>query len=846
MAIWSGFALYVVGINVFLSTSLFEKVVDQDPDTLFVSYRRGWSIWPGRVHARDLTIRSGDSQVQLVLRIERCTFDVSLTQLLAKKFHITHVEGAGIVFQARRRIAAPAAIPELVESLPRIPGFERIPLPSPQPPDLLERWDDRHYHLWTIQLEDVVAENVRQIWVDGVRFDGDARVTGGFFLRPIRSVRIRDVHVDVRSGHVTALQRPVVDPIAGTVDVDVQAFDPRTSSAVDLVHRLSMKTDLHGRSPDLANLPASLTSPLVVGGPGEWRRLALRIVDGKLAAGAHVDVGLPAATLELAPHRLSAEVMLEANVAEDAEGPRLDFHVAARTITATRTTAGTTAILFGAPALEVIGDARALDLGAPLRDVHLNAHLPASEMPDVRVLDAYLPGDAFAFSFEGGRANARANIELWLADRRAKGDLGLEADDLDLRVAKLRIRGGTILDASFDAWRWAEQRASGIKAKVKVAAGSIATADAPDRKLLDVRGFAIALDSPELDLDDPLRAFRAKVELPDGAIVDRGLLKSYLPRGKDMRIAQAGAAFDARCEVEVENHRGTGTFAVHAARIGFTLDELSLVTAVRASARVHDWAWEHGDLALDDAQVEITNSDARRTGAAEPALVIRRIALHAKSERFAFSDPLAHVELVAAVEGGRMHDPIALNAFLPRGGDVVFDVGPADARFDAQLRATVDRHVARGQVAAHGRGVGVRGTKIGVRGDVDAKATIEAWQLDQHQLRVQSSQIAFDDVAVSFAGAPSPDVRAQRIELQAKADRLDIAHPSLRGVDYRLVVRDARMERTRPLAAPRYRSTTRASAFTRRISPAISRSLRPCVASMALAMAWTSRAPTSR
>ena len=37
MAIWSGVALYVVGINVLLSTSLFEKVVDQDPDTLFVS-----------------------------------------------------------------------------------------------------------------------------------------------------------------------------------------------------------------------------------------------------------------------------------------------------------------------------------------------------------------------------------------------------------------------------------------------------------------------------------------------------------------------------------------------------------------------------------------------------------------------------------------------------------------------------------------------------------------------------------------------------------------------------------------------------------------------------------------
>jgi len=44
VAVLSLYALYVAAINVFLSTSLFEKVLDGDPETLFISFERGWSV----------------------------------------------------------------------------------------------------------------------------------------------------------------------------------------------------------------------------------------------------------------------------------------------------------------------------------------------------------------------------------------------------------------------------------------------------------------------------------------------------------------------------------------------------------------------------------------------------------------------------------------------------------------------------------------------------------------------------------------------------------------------------------------------------------------------------------
>jgi len=67
VAVLSLYVLYVIGINAFLSTSMFGGVVNQDAAMLDVHYRKGWSIFPGRIHARDLSIRGSDSNVEWVL-----------------------------------------------------------------------------------------------------------------------------------------------------------------------------------------------------------------------------------------------------------------------------------------------------------------------------------------------------------------------------------------------------------------------------------------------------------------------------------------------------------------------------------------------------------------------------------------------------------------------------------------------------------------------------------------------------------------------------------------------------------------------------------------------------------
>jgi hypothetical protein len=801
VAILSLYALYVAAMNVFLSTSLFEKVLDQDADTLFISYERGWSLWPGRIQARHLTIRSSDSHVQWVLRIERCVFDISFFDLAArKKFHLTRVDGSGVTFEARQRVASPEATPEYVDALPPIPGFDRVPLLGSAPPNLLEKWDDRYYHLWSVELENVTANEVREVWIDTVRFEGMAHVTGGFFLKPIRNAYVSQSHVDVAGGRVTVQHRLLVEPVTGALDFRLAAFDPRTVTGPQLLQRITTSTDLRGHVSDLASIPATLTGPIKLTGPADVHRLRVRIVDGRVVEDTHVDIALPGIAVEVARHRLAGDLVLRADVAQEGGSPQLTYHLDAKALTASRVIPDDQALLFRAPLVEVSGAARALDLASPLGDLHVVAALPAGEMPDVRSLARYVPPDA-SFGFMAGKGRVHGRIEAWLADRRVKGDAALEADDLDLRVAKTRILGGTRLDAAFDAWRWELEVLEGVHAKVHVAQGSIATEAEPAKHLVDVKGFDIGIDAAEVDLDDPMSDFEAKVDMPEAEIVDRGLLRNYMPRGKDMKVANGHAQFDAHCAIDVKAHLAAGRFDLHAHHLGLTLDDLDLFTDLEAHARVHDWSWEHGDLALDEAKVELTKLSSTKHGAAGPAATIAHLVVEAKTDRFAFSDPFQHIEIGGSLRGGVLTDPIALDAFLAKASKVHFDVAQSDARFEVDLHAKIEGRVAHGTIAARGHGIGIRGTKLRVLGDLDASADVTEWRIDESKLRVARSRIVLDNVVSSFGAQRGPDLRAHHVELTARIDRLDFAHPSLRGVDYHFVVDDARMDDAQSLNA---------------------------------------------
>ncbi len=97
--------------------------------------------------------------------------------------------------------------------------------------------------------------------------------------------------------------------------------------------------------------------------------------------------------------------------------------------------------------------------------------------------------------------------------------------------------------------------------------------------------------------------------------------------------------------------------------------------------------------------------------------------------------------------------------------------------------------MAAGKLAVTARGMGIAGQKVIVAGDVRIDAAVERWDFERQTLGVEAAEVTVDHVHGALDRTmKTADFTADRIALSVNAASFDLAHPSLRGVDYRLRV----------------------------------------------------------
>ena len=791
--------LYLVGINVFLSTPLFAKVIDADPDTIDIHYRRGWSVVPGHIHAKDLSIRGRDRHVEWILRLDEADFDMSFAALAKARFDVSRVHGTGISFRVRRRLDAPPTTPEQVADLPPIEGFAAYSV-RPRTAPSADLWSDLDYHLWTAHLEELVADDVREVWIDRVRFEGSARIAGRFYFKPLRAVDVGPVHIEVRQGSVREGASILVDGLGGSrADVTVAQFDPRTADAADLLHHVSVALDAHGVCPETANFPVAPPRGIELEGPVEVSRLVLEVKKGVVTGEGFLDAKAPRAVVTTGEHRLTGALALTGNVTRNEGRDGLEFRVDMTGLAVARAkgTHAADGVFLRAERAVVSGDSHALDLARPLDDLHIVVELPEGVLAHAHDLSAYIPKKT-PLVLLGGSGRAEGRLEVWFADKRATGRGSLHAEDLDLRLAKMRVRGATSARASFAAWSWETHRLQDARLAADISHGSLAAERTPNTPFVRVNGLHVDARGMDADLDDPLRDLEVGITIPEGRVTDRKLLQAYLPKGSAMDVAFG--RFSAAFHLVLADHLAKGTLAVQSKRLRLTYADLELAADVRAHARVHAWAWERGDLSLDDAAVDVRDisvSRRDRAGSGEPAVSVGRISLHAKSSRFAFADPLARVELDASILDGKVNDSSAINAFLP--AESTFAIVADGGKLSVEIHAGITRHVARGTIAVSTENVGIAGKSIRLQGDTEVTAEVSDWDFDNDTMTVLDGRAIVTRASGSLHPRGAWEFGADRIELSGRAQSLDLVRPRLFGIDGRLVVTNAVLPDARSL-----------------------------------------------
>ena len=412
-------AIYLVGINMLVRTHLLRSALSADPEEMLVDYASAYSWIPGRVHVEGLKIRGSDWNIQWVLGIDKCDFNFSPLDFAHRRFHASRVRAEGLTFRVRLRVDS--ATPEHLAALPAVPGFADFPnrKPGPQPPPPT----DAQYRLWSIQLDDADARDVREIWTDTIRYSGKLRVRGRWIFRPMRWLDVGPAVVDAEVLDISYGPSALARGLKGSIDATVHPFDLRGHPGLQILEQVSTSLKLRGllRAGETLQVLAPVSGLAFVRGDGPLDA-SIRVDHGVLASGTRV-------SFESAESRTtSADLVVEGPVhalfevvAQASPKPvgRLDVRGDGIRLSDQRGAKGT----LRSAAASVASTDLALDHA--FEDATFAADFHDAETPS---LGLWAPSSGV----QSGPASASGHFAGGLREKRAHGSLDFAVEDLAL------------------------------------------------------------------------------------------------------------------------------------------------------------------------------------------------------------------------------------------------------------------------------------------------------------------------------------------------------------------------------------------------------------------------------
>ncbi|HEX7666362.1 MAG TPA: hypothetical protein VF407_17670, partial [Polyangiaceae bacterium] len=226
---------FLVASNVMLRTRIFRDIMAFDPESMTLEYESAYSWFPGRIHVDGLSIRGSDSHVQWLITVEHADTFMNPFSFARQRFSASHATAEGVTFHMRTRKATGDLTPEMLASIPKIPGFAEAPIIVPVPPAPT----DADYKLWSVDLESIEAKDVTDVWVDTFRFRGHMNVEGRWLFRPLRELDLGPATVKIHDLVATNYGAPLVTDISGTVDVRIFPYDVRGPQGLDVLNQIS-------------------------------------------------------------------------------------------------------------------------------------------------------------------------------------------------------------------------------------------------------------------------------------------------------------------------------------------------------------------------------------------------------------------------------------------------------------------------------------------------------------------------------------------------------------------------------------------------------------------------------
>lgn len=558
--------VYLIAANALVKSELIKQAVSGS-EGFQLEYAKAYTLWPGHAHVEQVSLRFEDYNVQFEVALARAEVDISLSQLLFKKFRVTRLDAQGTRFRMRRKLIVVGEDAERVAAYPPIKGFADPPYfvgvrPPPTP-------EEQSRDFWQVRIENVTA-HVTELWVMEYRFVGAGAARGSFVVLPARWLQVEPAELTLERGTLRLGQHVVADEVRGKFTCDIPDMWTQKSEGVDVLREVAatVRLDLSRGKLDFLNAYLARFAELDYGGQASWA-LDLNLQRGVIQHGSQVL--LTASPLRVSRGELAVEGDVAVRFARDAlEAPdRLRLMWSAALLQASRKGSRE-----GAPRLEGLQGSLALNA------VNLRGELSlaGAQLALARVVTPSLawfeaPGTKLAGSGQGsfdlerseaGQVSGRAKLSLSQARLEhgsfaAQGDLNGQLalsrdvavdspwlmDKLGVTFARTKLRDGEKQSGTFAG----RLDASGLKVLLEpkpTARGALKLRVSPTAALLP-----LLMNEPVSGASDALFALRrldaqASVKIGGGGIDVTGLeardgpvlLRGHVStRGKDPRGA---------------------------------------------------------------------------------------------------------------------------------------------------------------------------------------------------------------------------------------------------------------------------------------------------------------------
>ena len=441
--LWA-YGAYLLLINVFLNLPQLPKAIDPPDHSAVLTWSYGYSIFPGWAAAHNFYLRVEDDNLQFGLSIEDVRFWFSPVAFFHQTFHITTVTGTGVVTRLRLK-RTPAEVarqgPSWLADLPPIAGFAAAPLKGPPSPP----FNGDTSGIWTVDIEDVHAFG-REFWAEGVRYDGELYASGGFRFQPMTSVDV-DARLAIQGGDVALSGRRMAQGLHGELGVRVNHFNPLHEPGPQPLRFIVADLALEGQLQNAQFLDAALRNtpaPKLASSPGHFQ-LRLRFDRGQLTSPTHFQLHATDWQVTQGRYRSGGNyAQMDMAITETGGHSHADTAIAIGPYEVDDSTSGHELIEGEGFLLHLTSD-RLDVLERPLADLGFQVQVDAARMPDLTVINAYLPHNP-KFEVLGGSGELTGAF-VSPATGAGHGTVMLGAHGMAVRLNKVRLAGDLSLEA---------------------------------------------------------------------------------------------------------------------------------------------------------------------------------------------------------------------------------------------------------------------------------------------------------------------------------------------------------------------------------------------------------------